>query len=114
MVRTTLTIQRLPGEADYDGAVLTTTAADTTNQNDCAWTGGMVLIAHNDGVSSRTVTVTASADDLGRSTNISDSIGAGTIVTYGPFKTGNGWRQSDGMLYFEADHADVKFAVIQT
>jgi hypothetical protein len=47
----------------------------------------------------------------GRTGNITaDAIAAGAIIVYGPLEV-NGFRQPDGMIYLEANHAEVLFAV---
>lgn len=90
------------------------TAADATNKEQVALTGREIVVAHNTGVGARTVTFTSVADgQTGRTGDISAySIPAGEIAFFGPFTT-RGWRQTDGMLYFEAEHAEVEIHVLR-
>lgn len=92
---------------------LTMTAADAGNFEQVALTGRQILVWHNTGVSARTVTVTSIADGSKRRTGdiTTYSIGAGKYGAAGPFEI-DGWRQTDGYLYFAASHADVKFGVV--
>lgn len=39
------------------------------------------------------------------------SLGAGEYAAFGPFER-EGWMQSDGYIYLEASHAEVKFGVL--
>ena len=112
MARTTITPQTRPGERDYDGLALTMTAADTANQNQSEWSPGIYLVAHNTGASQHNVTVTGSADALGRSSDLTNTIEADEIMILGPFHTQAGWGQVDGMLYFEADNLEVEYASV--
>ena len=96
------------GEAD-----MTMTAADTSNKNSAKLTSKVLLIAHNTGGSAYTVTVTSVSDKYGRTGHISAySLGAGEYAAFGPFQP-HGWLQSDGMLYFEASNASVKFGLVK-
>lgn len=96
-----------------DGVAVTMTAADTANDHQFVLTGTEIVLAHNTGASPHTVTITSFADELGRVGHITaDSIAAGAIHVYGPFHQSEGWRQSDGMLYLEADHAEIKFGIV--
>jgi len=86
-------------------------AADTTNKQQCVWTGRELLIAHNTDASAHTITVT-SVPVRGRSGDITAySIDPAEIIVL-PLGT-SGYRQTDGKLYFEANHAGVKFAVLK-
>ena len=93
------------------GALVTETAADTTNKERIKLTGREILIAHNSGGSSRTVTIDG-VSFLGRDGAITaESIAAGAIRRYGPFDPKQ-WRTAAGYLEFEASHADVKWSVL--
>jgi len=112
MARVTHTAQKKATASPLDGVVLTETAADVTNKEQVKWTGREIIVAHNTGASARTVTITSTADSLGRTGDITaDSIAAGAIAFYGPFN-GEGWKQADGYIYFEANNAEVKFGII--
>lgn len=94
-----------------DGVTATVTAADATNKEQFALTGKEIIIARNSGAGARTVTITSVAVN-GRTGHITaDSIAAGATHVYGPFNP-NGWKQTDGMIYFEAEHAEVLYTVI--
>ena len=113
MPRTTLTESVAPGPFPTAGVVVTADAADIANQNRVTWTGRALIIAHNTGASGRTVTITSVADRFGRTGTISaEAIAAGVRRVYGPFTNPDGWRQSDGYLYLEANNAEVVFMVI--
>jgi len=114
MPRTTIAAVETGGGYNYDGIVCTGTAADTSNQNQTPCTGREIIVARNSGASGRTVTVTGAATrGTNRTASISaDSIAAGVSQVYGPFPV-DGWRQADGMLYFEANNAEVLFTVLR-
>jgi hypothetical protein len=96
-----------------NAADLTMTAADTVNSEQVTLTGNELVIAWNSNAGAQTVTVSSVVDDMGRDGDITTySIGAGEYAVFGPFDT-EGWRQSDGKLYFEASHADVKLGVVK-
>jgi hypothetical protein len=105
----------LSGTPGAGTLALSWTAADTVNQNQCDITGKEVLLAWNtDAVTAYTVTVNSVPDpQLGRSGDITSySIPAGTVCWIGPMPT-VGWQQSNGKLYFQANNAAVKFAVVK-
>ena len=95
---------------------LTFTAADAVNKNALTMTGDRndYLIVYNSGAGSRNTTVTSVADpNTGRTGDQTYTIGAGLFLILGPFPL-DGWRQSsDGKLYFEGEHAEVKFAHVR-
>lgn len=113
MARTDITVTVSPGKIPLAGVAVTFEAADTTNQNQVTLSGGEMLLAWNQGASAHTVTVTSSPDDLGRLGHITaESISASQVRCYGVPQV-EGWKQSDGKLYFEANSAEVYFAVIR-
>ena len=112
MARTTLTKSTAAGAYATAGVVLTMTAADASNQNQFVANGNDLVIAHNTGASARTITITSVADPYGRSGSITtESIAAGAYKLFGPYSL-VGWVQTDGKIYLEASHADVKFGVV--
>jgi hypothetical protein len=114
MPRTTIAAVAAPGAFPTAGVVITGTAADTVNQNRTTFSGRELLIAFNSGATPRTVTITSIADRFGRLGSITaESIAAGAYRMYGPFTNAEGWRQTDAFLYYEANHAEVLFFVIQ-
>lgn len=90
------------------------TAADVANKNQFPMTGREILVWRNMGATPHTVTLTSRADAQGRSGDVTGySVAAGGV---GAFDTGGppgleGWRQVDGMFYFEANHAEILFSV---
>lgn len=96
------------------GVALTETAANATDKEQMRLTGREVLIARNSGAEARVVTITSVADPVtGRTGNITESVPAGEMYVLGPFSV-QGFRQTDGMIYFEAAHADVKWSAIRS
>ncbi len=113
MARTVLTKTTIPSPYAGAGVAVTMTAADTTNQNSFPLTGREIVIAWNSGASSRTVTITSVDDRYGRSEHITaEAIAAGAIRVYGPGLALEGWQQTDGSLYLEANNAEVKFGIL--
>lgn len=88
-------------------------AADVANKEQVVATGKDLVVAHNTDVGAHTITITSVAD--GRNKRTGDiatySLGAGVYAVFGPFEK-MGWMQSDGRIYFEANHAGVKFGVV--
>lgn len=112
MARQSLTKTSGTGRYPTAGVAVTMTAANTTDKEQFALTGREVILIHNTGASSRTYTITSVADPFtGRSGDVSAvSIAAGAIHCIGPMGP-DGWRQTDGNLYLEANNAEVKFGV---
>jgi hypothetical protein len=93
--------------------IFTWTAATPASDEQVVLTGNELLLARNVGASPHTITINSTPDTFGRSQNITaESIAAGQFRVYGAFAR-LGWIQSDGNLYFEADNAEVEFAVIK-
>jgi hypothetical protein len=94
-------------------ADLTMTAADASNKEEVTFTGAEIVIAHNTGASEHTVTISSVVDALGRTGDVSAyALAAGDYAVFGPLDI-EGWRQSAGKLYFEANDAEVKFGVVK-
>lgn len=112
MARVTLTKTTAPGSTNYTGVALTMTAADTTDKNQFVAAGKDLIVAHNTGGSTYTITVTSAADPYGRTKDISAvNITAGQYMVFGPVEL-TGWQQADGKVYLEASNAAVKFGVV--
>lgn len=113
MVRVEIAKQVVKGPYADDALTVAMTAADPTNDHAADFFEGMMLLAINTHATTPyNVTVTSAPDSHGRTNDLVESaIAAGQILIFGPF-TRDGWRQTDGSLYFEADNAAVKFAVI--
>jgi hypothetical protein len=87
-------------------------AADATNKEQFVPGNDTLVLVKNDGAGARTVTFTSAKDDKNRTGDVTAySIGAGKIAAF-RFKK-PGWMQSDGRIYMEAEHAEIKYAVIQ-
>lgn len=113
MPRTTLTTTTAPGSTNYTGATLTMTAADTGNMNQFVASGKDLLVAHNTGASTYTITVTSVADPYGRTTDIAAvNIVAGAYMVFGPLEL-TGWMQTDGKIYLQSNNAAVKFGIVR-
>jgi len=117
MARTNIVAQTLAGAYPAlpiagGSADLTMTTADTVNQNMTPLIDSKtVLLAFNNGATGRTVTITSVADTLNRTGDITAyALAAGKIARFGAFKT-IGWANA-GKLHFEANNAEVEFAVI--
>ena len=94
-------------------AHLTMTAADASNKNSFVASGNDLVVAWNSGaVDAHTVTITSEPDPMKRTGDITAySIAAGLMAIFGPFKA-EGWKQTDGKVWLEANHAEIKFGVI--
>lgn len=120
MSRTPITPQTLQGNkvsayavaesADITFAASTGSAGDSGNS--FTSTGNDILIARNDNAAAKTITFTTLEDPYGLQEDISAySIGIGEYAIFGIFQVVP-WRQADGLVYFETNHADIKVAVI--
>jgi hypothetical protein len=88
------------------------TAADTVNKNEVAFGNHNRLLVTwvNTGASARTVTIASALDTYKRSGDVTTySTGAGEFAAF--LVERNGWLQSDGKLYLEANNAEVIFRV---
>lgn len=113
MARTALTKTTSPAPYPTAGQAITMNAADAVNQNYFTFTGKEIILIHNSGASTRTYTLTASADAFGRAVDIGPTnIAAGVTHVIGPFTTLAGWKQTNGQFYLEANHAEVLFGII--
>lgn len=113
MARTTLTKQVAAGPNQTALTTLTWDVADTVNGNQFRPSGNDLILAWNTGASGHTTTLTSAPDERGRlGTITADAIAAGAIEMFGPVGL-NAWRQSDGYIYIDGNHAEVKFAIIQ-
>lgn len=112
MARQTHTAVTSTGKYPTAPVTLTATAADATNFEETAHTGREVIIFRNSGASSRNITITSVADNRNRSGDVTFALAAGAIKAIGPLGI-EGWRQSNGMLYFQANHAEVLISVLR-
>lgn len=118
MARQTITKTTAPGsypslQPAANALDITWVQADTVNKEQFKLTGREILLAWNQGVGAQTVTVDSVVDKHKRTGSITAySIGASEIAVLGPFAL-EGWRQTDGNLYLEANSTDIRFAVIE-
>ncbi len=113
MPRTTVPVTTVPGPNPTAGVAITETAADITNFNQVAATGKEILMFRNSGASPYTITITSAPDPYGRIKDIAaESIAAGAIRVVAPTEL-LAWRQTDGMLYFQASNAAVMITVLR-
>lgn len=112
MARTTLTKSTALGTNAYAGVALTMTAADVANMNQFTAGGKDLLVIHNTGGSDYTFTVTSSADERGRTKDITtETVAAGVYKIVGPLEL-TGWVQADGKVYIAGSNAVVKFGIV--
>lgn len=114
MARQTLTAAVTVGPWPTVGVAITETAADASNKEQTLCTGREIIVGRNSGASTRSVTITSKADSkTGRTGDITTTIATGATKMFGPFDP-DGFRQaSDGMIYFEAAHAEILWHVIR-
>lgn len=118
MPRTTLPIIDAPGSyptlpLSANSRDIVFTAGDAGNNNQFLATGREIVIVQNSGAGARTVTFLSVADRFGRTGDMTAySLGAGEFGLFGPFQL-DGWRQTDGYVYTNPEHAEIKYAVIR-
>lgn len=113
MPRTTLPVTDAVAASPLTAVNPTETSADVANGNQFPHTGREVLEAFNSDTVAHNVTL-HSVPVRGRQDPLhatAQSIPAGGRRVYGPF--GDGWRQTDGYVYVNADHATVRFRVLR-
>lgn len=115
MARTSLTATSAPGSNPTTGTTITWNDADATNDNQFTMSGNDLLLVRNaHGSTAKTVTINSSPDSQGRSKDITaESLAAGVVRVFGPFKNLLGWQQSGGVLHLEGEDNNIKFAVIR-
>lgn len=99
-----------PAANSLDITMAATVVADKTQ---FVASGKDMVIIQNTGASPHTFTITSVAAGLNKRTGdiTSYSLGAGELASFGPVER-EGWMQSDGNVYLEADHIEIKFGVI--
>jgi hypothetical protein len=115
-VRTTLTPVNPPSlkatiaanSADY-----TEVGGDSANGYMFTATGRELILVHNTDAGSQNCTVVSTAIE-GRTGDIAAyNLSAGEFAVFGPFPL-LGWQQSsDGMIYINASHNNVKFTIVR-
>ncbi len=112
MARTNINAINAPGGYAAAPTEVVYTPADVANKNSATLTGKELLLATNTDVGAHNITITSVADEKGRLGHVTNfNIAAGKTYVFGPIPTA-GWIQADGKLYFEADHAGVKFTIV--
>ena len=114
MPRTIIAADIAPGGYTGAGVTCTQTAADVANQNRTLHTGKELILAQNTHATlAKTVTITSIEDSLGRVEHITaESLAVGVMKMYGPFPL-EGWRQTDGYIYYEGNDVLMLFTVIR-
>lgn len=89
-------------------------AADDTNYEQCDFTGRETIIAYNSSTDTAyDVTIESVASNrTGRSGNLVVEVPFGEIVHIGPLGL-DGFKQSDGKLYFQGEDAAILFGVVR-
>lgn len=125
MARQEITVTQSPGKtaspqaAQTAGIVLVMAQATTSEGLQCQCTGKELIVARNSTTTPRTITITSAPDTFGRTGDITThALAGGTSTTpglgvnvYGPFPV-EGWRQTDGKLYFSASATSVEVGVV--
>lgn len=113
MARALIAKVTAPGTNAGAGVPLTMTPADATNKNYFLCSGRSLLVVYNSGEGSHTYTVNSTADERGRTKDVTaDAIAAGAIEILGPFSS-LGWVQpGTNQINCEANDAEVLFGVI--
>jgi hypothetical protein len=117
MARVLVAAQTLPGS--YPTLPLTTAGLISEQAADSALyqytpliTGKTIVHVHNTDTNPHTFTITSIADAQNRTGDIGPvTLAAGATQIVGPFAT-LGWNQAGNQLWFQANDATVKFAVI--
>lgn len=114
MARVTHTAQAGTGKYPTTLTALTFTAADAVNFEQTLHTGRELIVVRNShGSTAYDFTLTSVASNAtGRTGTEVVELAAGAIHVVGPLGI-DGWRQSDGMLYFAGENAAILFAVVR-
>ena len=99
-----------PAANSLDVTMAATVVADKTQ---FVASGKDLIIIQNTGATAHTFTITSTADPKNNRTGdiTAYSLDAGEIAHFGPAYR-DGWVQSDGNIYLEANHIEIKFGVI--
>lgn len=117
MPRTALTVLTpkgpFPGTVAADDLDYTYAVGDTVNNNSFPATGRELLLIENVNVGAQTVTFLSVADTFKRTADITAySVGPSEFAVFW-FGSITGWKQTDGNIYINPGHADVKMAVLK-
>ena len=118
MAETALTVQVIEspfalltaGDADFTFA-----AADLGNGNKFACTGKEILIARNDAIAEKTLTISSVDDEKNRDGDITTyALASGDYAIFLQGMTNSkGWKQTDGTILLQASDADIFLAVLR-
>jgi len=118
MARSTLVKTTAPGnfptlQPTANSLDITMAATVVADKTQFLASGKDLVIAQNTGATAHTVTITSVASAKNNRTGdiTSYSMDAGELAVFGPFER-EGWMQSDGYVYLEANHIEIKFGVI--
>lgn len=102
------------GTIGANAADVSFTAVNVSDGNGCIIEPGMSLLVTNTHADTEyDFTVASVADKLGRTGNIVYPLQAGEFALFGPI-TLEGWRQSNGQIYFGGENAAIKVLVIKS
>jgi hypothetical protein len=88
------------------------TNSDVANKNQIILTGKILLVAENTNGANCNIAINSVADHFGRFGNITKVLQTTERWAHW-FSNPDGWVQSDGMLYFEGDNAQVKWTALK-
>lgn len=113
MARTTITAEAVPTNTPLTLEDLTFTAADVSNGNQFAYTGRDICIVFNSHASTTYTFTPSSVAVNGRQ---DPKHGAAQSLTAGQYMLvnfrGEGWKQTDGYVYLDANNAAIKYCPI--
>jgi hypothetical protein len=102
MPRVTVTAQNLSGSITTALNELTFAASDPANFEQTPWTDGLHIVWRNSHATTPyDATLESAPDALGRDVDLTKRIDA------------EGWRQTDGYVYFKGENAAVLYAVVK-
>jgi hypothetical protein len=114
MPRTALPVVNAPDTNASSLQAFVWTPADVANGNQFPHTGREVLLIRNNDAGAQTVTIDSVPDpSFGREKDITAVSIPATEMRVAPFFKPAGWRQTDGNLYVNGNHANIQFAVIR-
>ncbi len=112
MTRQALTPTALPTPWATAPALLAFTVEDTVNHSEFVSTSHQVIIIWNSDSSSHNWTLTSVGDGVHARTGDQTQVLAGNSFYVTQVIPVDGWQQANQQVYFQADNALVKFAVI--
>lgn len=113
MPRQTLVKTTAPGSYSGAWAAVTWTPAIVADKEQIAITGRELLLIRNTSADTPYyVTIESVNDRFGREEDITQvDIAFGATVVWGPVAL-EGWQQTDGFLYLEAENTAIEYAVV--